>query len=114
LAAPIDVEPTWIHGDLHAQNVLLDAGRISAVIDWGDMAVGDRATDLACIWMLLPDADVRERALRYVGPLSPSTRARARGWAVLFGVLLLDSGLAGDPRFAAMGACTLRQVAEGP
>src|SRR5437773_2511881 len=46
LDARIDAEPTWIHGDLHARNVLVENGAITGVIDWGDVAVGDRATDL--------------------------------------------------------------------
>jgi len=33
LASPIDVPPTWIHGDLHARNILTRDGQISAVID---------------------------------------------------------------------------------
>lgn len=34
--------------------------------------------------------------------------ARARGWAVLFGVTLLDTGLAGNARNAVMGEQILR------
>src|SRR5262249_26099843 len=43
------VEPTelvLIHGDCHAANVLVDSGGVTGVIDWGDSAAGDRATDL--------------------------------------------------------------------
>ena len=28
--------PAWVHGDLHPANILVNAGRISAVIDFGD------------------------------------------------------------------------------
>lgn len=39
--------------------------------------------------------------------------ARARGWALLFGAVLLDTGLADHPRHAAVGAkILLRVVAE--
>jgi aminoglycoside phosphotransferase (APT) family kinase protein len=61
VTAPLDVESAWIHGDLHSRNVLVDAGALSGVIDWGDMAAGDRATDLASIWMLFADPQVRGR-----------------------------------------------------
>ncbi len=108
--APIDVDPTWIHGDLHPRNVLSDQGVISGVIDWGDIAVGDRATDLASVWMLFPDASVRERALSACGEITPATRLRAVGWAIGFGVTLLETGLVDNPRFAAIGAQTLRQI----
>ena len=46
LAAPAwNGPPVWHHGDLDARNWLVRDGRISGVIDWGSMGVGDpRAT----------------------------------------------------------------------
>lgn len=111
LAAPIDVAPTWLHGDLHARNVLVERGAISAVIDWGDITAGDAATDLASVWMLFEDAAARRAALEDYG-VSDATLRRARGWAVLLGVMLLDSGRVDNPRNAAIGAAALRRVAE--
>lgn len=63
LAAPMDVEGTWIHGDLHARNVLVQDHRLSAIIDWGDLCAGDCATDLAAIWMWLPNGESRAMAM---------------------------------------------------
>lgn len=114
LEAPVDMPPTWIHADLHAQNVLVKAGALCAVIDWGDMCQGDRATDLAAIWTLLPGVRAREAAMRACADVTEATWTRARGWAVFFGVTLIDSGFAGDPRHARMGAETLRRLREGP
>ena len=114
LAAPVDIGATWIHGDLYPRNLLVRDGRLSAVIDWGDMAVGDRATDLACLWMLIADPDRRLLAMRSYGSLSRHTWTRARGWAVLFGTLFADVGLSGDPRFMAIGERTLRPIAQDP
>jgi aminoglycoside phosphotransferase (APT) family kinase protein len=116
LMAPIDRPPTWIHGDLHARNILVEDGRISGIIDWGDMTSGDIATDLAAIWMLFDDPTARQFALATYGGLSGSnlseaTIHRSIGWAILFGVVLLDTGLVDNPRHAAMGARTLRRVA---
>jgi aminoglycoside phosphotransferase (APT) family kinase protein len=116
LMAPIDRPPTWIHGDLHARNVLVETGKISGVIDWGDMTSGDIATDLAAIWMLFDDPTARRLALETYGGLSgsnlsESTIHRSIGWAILFGVVLLDTGLVDNPRHAAMGERTLRRVA---
>jgi aminoglycoside phosphotransferase (APT) family kinase protein len=34
-------EPVWFHGDLLSGNVLVEQGRLSAVIDFGGLAVGD-------------------------------------------------------------------------
>ncbi len=59
LAATENAAPTWIHGDPHPRNVLVIDGRFTGVIDWGDMAQGDRAADLAGIWMLLPHLRAR-------------------------------------------------------
>ncbi|HKU15469.1 MAG TPA: aminoglycoside phosphotransferase family protein [Steroidobacteraceae bacterium] len=110
LTAPLDTHPTWIHGDLHARNVLTLDGAISGIIDWGDMTCGDPAIDLACLWMLLPDKTSRAVAQRAYGPVSDALWARACGWAVVFGVMLLDTGLAGNARNAALGEQILRRI----
>jgi aminoglycoside phosphotransferase (APT) family kinase protein len=112
LHAPIDTPPAWLHGDLHPRNVLVENGTIAGIIDWGDMTAGDCATDLASIWMLFADQEARRQALAAYGNLSEATLRRARGWALLFGAVLLDSGLIDNPRNAAIGARTLQRVAE--
>lgn len=114
LAAPIDETDRWLHGDLHARNVLVRGGRLSGVIDWSDLAAGDRATDLAAIWGVFGEPLAREEAMRSCGEVSEATWARARGWAFAFGVMLLDSGLADHPQHAAMGEATLARLGEGP
>lgn len=38
--------PVWIHGDLQPGNLLVKDGKLSAVIDFGGLAVGDPACDL--------------------------------------------------------------------
>ncbi len=113
LAAPIDHPPVWLHGDLHPQNLLVEAGAISGVIDWGDITAGDPATDLAAVWMLFAEPATRAAALAAYGPISPATLARARGWAALFGLLLLDNGLVDAPRHALVAERTLRRLAYG-
>lgn len=103
--------PTWIHGDLHPRNVLAQDGTITGIIDWGDISSGDPATDLAAVWMLFTDSIARERALLEYGA-DADTVLRAKGWAVLFAVMLLDSGLQDHPRHAAIGHAALRQLRE--
>lgn len=110
LDAPSDTPATWIHGDLHARNVLTLEGTITGVIDWGDMTSGDPAIDLASLWMLLPHEAARAEAQQAYGSVSSALWLRARGWAVLFGVMLLDTGLAGNARNAAMGEQVLRRI----
>ena len=44
-------DPVWIHGDLQPGNLVVDDGRLVAVIDWGALGVGDPAPDLAAaLW----------------------------------------------------------------
>ncbi len=45
--------PVWVHGDVSAGNLLVEGGRLSAVIDFDACAVGDPACDLAIAWTLL-------------------------------------------------------------
>jgi aminoglycoside phosphotransferase (APT) family kinase protein len=112
LGAPDDAAPTWIQGDPHPRNVLVADGRITAIIDWGDLGQGDRASDLAAVWMVLPSADARRAAMAACGAVSEATWRRARGWAVLYGVMLLDAGLADDTRMAAIARSTFARLIE--
>ena len=112
LNMPIDVEAKWLHGDLHARNVLVENGVITGIIDWGDITSGDIATDLASIWMLFSDPNARRQAIAEYGHISSATLQRAKGWAILFGVILLDTGMVDHPRHAAMGARTLHHILE--
>ena len=47
LEAPAwDGKPVWIHGDLLKSNLLLQDGRLYAVIDFGEAGIGDPAADV--------------------------------------------------------------------
>ena len=100
---------TWIHGDLHPKNLIVEGGEVVMVIDWGDMCAGDPATDLAVAWMLFNPDEITEFRAAY-GETSDETWLRARGWAIYFGAVLLLNGLADDPVFAAVGRRTLNRV----
>jgi aminoglycoside phosphotransferase (APT) family kinase protein len=72
--------PLWLHGDLHPSNMLTNCGRLSAVIDFGDITSGDPATDLALGWMMF---EPRERAaFREAAAIDDDTWRRAAGWAL--------------------------------
>lgn len=44
-----------VHGDLYIRHLIVDAtGRLTGVIDWGDVHVGNRAVDLAIAHGVLP------------------------------------------------------------
>ncbi len=110
LNAPIDVPAKWLHGDLHPRNILVDNGAIAAIIDWGDITSGDVATDLAAIWMLFSDSNTRQQAIAEYRDLSEATQNRSKGWAILFAVTLLETGLVDNPRNAALGKRILQNV----
>ncbi len=110
VSAPMDAPNTWIHADLHPRNVLVKDGAFAGVIDWGDVATGDPASDIASVWMLLANADERAAALSAYGSLSPATCARARGWAIALGLVLLETGMVDSPRHAAIGQAILDRV----
>ncbi len=44
--------PVWIHGDLLPANVLVQQGRLSGVIDFDSLGIGDPAVDLIPAWCL--------------------------------------------------------------
>ena len=111
LEVPPAIDRCWLHGDLHARNVLARDQSIQAVIDWGDITSGDVATDLASVWMLFRSQATRERALAAYGA-DAELRLRAMGWAILFGVMLLDTGLVDHPAHAQMGRVTLARLDE--
>jgi aminoglycoside phosphotransferase (APT) family kinase protein len=72
--------PVWVHADLMPGNVLVRQGRLTAVLDFSTVGVGDPACDLIVGWFLLP-APARE-AFRAAVPVDDATWARGRGWAL--------------------------------
>ncbi|MFB6809179.1 aminoglycoside phosphotransferase family protein [Streptomyces sp. NPDC056387] len=79
-----DGPPVWLHGDLLPGNLLARRGRLSAVIDFGCVGVGDPACDTMAAWTLL-SADTR-KVFREAAGVDEATWARGRGWALRFGL----------------------------
>lgn len=81
LGAPAwDGPPVWIHGDLDARNLLVRNGRLSGVIDWGCLGVGDPAWDVMVAWKLL-SAQTRT-GFRAALAIDDATWIRAQGLAL--------------------------------
>jgi aminoglycoside phosphotransferase (APT) family kinase protein len=80
LSAKWHGKPVWLHGDIAAGNLLVMDGRLSAIIDFGCLAVGDPACDLTIAWTLFSGAS--REAFFAALPLDSATWARARGWAL--------------------------------
>jgi aminoglycoside phosphotransferase (APT) family kinase protein len=97
----------WAHGDLHGGNILVHQGRLSAVVDFGDLTAGDPAVDLLCAWTLLPASErpIFQRA----AAVDDVTWARGRGWAVSLALATLAHS-ADNPVLAQMGIRAIEEV----
>jgi aminoglycoside phosphotransferase (APT) family kinase protein len=81
LRAPVwDRPPVWVHGDLMPGNLLVRDGRLSAVIDFGGLGVGDPACELIVAWNLLSGES--RNVFRAALAIDDATWARGRGWAL--------------------------------
>lgn len=89
-AAPARVG-RWIHGDLLPGNLLAHDGRMTAVIDWGGVGVGDPAADLIPAWTQFAGAE--RAAFREVatdGLTDPDDAwERGRGWVLVQALIAL-------------------------
>ncbi len=111
LSMPASTKTVWLHGDLHARNVLVDDARFTGVIDWGDITSGDPATDLASAWMLFENRPAREVMVAAYGA-DEDLIARAKGWAFAMATILLLTGLEDDLTHAEMGRNIFRRLNE--
>lgn len=80
LSDPWQGDPVWIHGDIAVGNLLVKEGRLCAVIDFGQLAIGDPACDLVIAWTFFKEKS--RNTFRKVLQLDTATWARARGWAL--------------------------------
>lgn len=79
-ATPYDGPGCWMHGDLLSGNLLCAERRLTAVIDFGALGVGDPAPDLTPAWTLF-DSGARETYRHALGCDDDEWR-RGRGWAL--------------------------------
>ncbi|MER6220546.1 aminoglycoside phosphotransferase family protein [Streptomyces sp900105755] len=111
--------PVWVHGDLHPANVVVSAGTLAGVVDFGDLFAGDPAWDLAAAWVLLPAG----RAARFFDTYARADEAairRARGLAAMKSLFLMLMGQNGDrglpggkPHWGPVGRAALDRVLQG-
>ncbi|MFC3572652.1 aminoglycoside phosphotransferase family protein [Streptomyces yaanensis] len=102
-----DRPAVWFHGDFHTGNLLTVDGRLSAVIDFGGLGIGDPACDLTIAFTLMT-AESRA-AFRDALGVDDATWTRGRGWALATGLNAYTAYAAVNPRVAAQ---TTRQITE--
>jgi aminoglycoside phosphotransferase (APT) family kinase protein len=107
-APPWDGEEVWVHGDLLPGNLLVVDGRLSAVIDFGGLNVGDPACDLQPAWNVFAgDSRARYRAELHVDDAS---WLRGRGWALFQAVSALPYYWDTNPGMIRQASQALAQV----
>ena len=88
LSAPFTGTPVWFHGDVAPGNLLVEDGRLAAVIDFGTSGVGDPACDLSLAWTFL-DAPSR-RGYREAFGADDGMWARGRAWVLWKALISYD------------------------
>ena len=83
-----DNDLVWIHGDLLPGNILTQQNRLSAVIDFSDVGLGDPASDLIPAWCLF---NSRSRAVFkcHLKAVDENTWQRGRGRALSMALIIL-------------------------
>ncbi len=103
-----DGDEVWVHGDLLPGNLLVVAGRLSAVIDFGGLNVGDPACDLQPAWNVFAGSSrTRYRAELQVDDAS---WLRGRGWALYQAVSALPYYWDTNPSMIRLASHALTQV----
>jgi len=72
--------PVWVHGDLSPSNLLTENGKLTSVIDFGQLCTGDPACDTAIAWTLF-NGQSRETFFQTLS-LDDQTYQRGQAWGL--------------------------------
>lgn len=109
LEAPAwDGTPVWIHTDLLRPNLLVRHGRLSAVIDFGSVGVGDPAADVIAAWSVL--GHTGREVFRGALDVDDGTWNRARGYALHQAALIIPYYAQTNPEFVAPAKRTVEEI----
>lgn len=81
-------KPVWVHGDLEIGNILVKNGTLVAVIDFGNMAIGDPACDYVMAWTYFEQ--LSRKIFFDTLNLDEQTINRARSWAIWKALITLN------------------------
>ncbi len=111
LRAPAWEEPpVWTHGDLIPTNLLVENGRISAVIDFGTLGVGDPACDLIGAWSVLT-AETRQ-VFRDALDVDDAAWMRGRGWALSQALMIIPYYRQTNPVLVSVAERMIREIVD--
>ncbi len=100
--------PVWIHGDIHAGNLLSQQGKLSAVIDFGSIGVVDPAGDLIVAWNLF--SSTTRTTFQSALQVDETTWKRGRGWALSIGLIALSYYQNTNPMLAITSRYTIDEI----
>tara|TARA_R110002110_G_scaffold97909_6_gene251094 strand:+ start:363 stop:1307 length:945 start_codon:yes stop_codon:yes gene_type:complete len=75
----------WFHGDIVAENLLTENGRLCGLLDFGGLGIGDPTVDLHGAWELF-DAPARDTFRQRLNVDDP-TWLRGRAWALAIALM---------------------------
>ena len=107
-APPWNGPPVCLHGDLAPGNLLVSQGRLSAVIDFGELAIGDPACDLMIAWNYLDPSS--RKVFRNALDVDDAAWRRGRGWALSVALIALPYYLESNPVIVSASRRTISQV----
>jgi aminoglycoside phosphotransferase (APT) family kinase protein len=107
-APPWSDAPVWVHGDLMPGNLIVRDGRLRGVIDFSATGVGDPACDLIPAWNLF--SATGRAAFRAELLVDDAMWSRARGFALMKGLIALPYYKDTNPGMAAIARYTIGEV----
>ncbi len=105
---PWNGNPVWLHGDLLRPNLLVQSGRLYAVIDFGGVGVGDPAADVIPAWTVFNK--VGRDAFRQALDVDDDTWNRARGYALHQALMIIPYYPETNPEFVTLAKRTVEKI----
>lgn len=102
--------PVWTHGDLQTGNLLAVDGRLSSVIDFGCLGVGDPACELAVAWNSLTAATRPVFRAALGEDIDDATWTRGRAWALSIALIALPYYYITNPVLAGISRYAIAEV----
>jgi aminoglycoside phosphotransferase (APT) family kinase protein len=102
-------EPVWIHGDFLPGNILVQNNRLSAVIDFSDLGIGDPACDMIIAWALF-NSHSRNVFRNHLKNIDNNTWERGRGWALSIALIMLPYYKHSNPTLAKLAKRIIENV----
>ena len=102
--------PRWVHADLSPLNLLARHGRLTAVIDFGGLGVGDPAIDMLPAWAWLSATDPRPVPRAEVKPDDATWSPPASGWGLALGLGAVNYYRVTNPVLAGNNGRAIAQI----